>query len=91
MEELVRRDSDLASSRVTRITRGKHTRNRPLFPTDLQNLMPRLEVCDPIAPLFAFVSPCTRWWAELRFRCAAGGSTARGIHGADSNALKMAF
>jgi hypothetical protein len=53
MEELVRRGSDLADSRITR----GNTHKKPLFPTgDLQNLMPRLDVCDPSDCRVAFIS-----------------------------------
>jgi hypothetical protein len=34
----------------------RQTHKKPLFPTDLQNLMPHLDVCDPIDCRVAFIS-----------------------------------
>jgi hypothetical protein len=36
--------------------RQTHTRQKPLFPTDLQNRMPHLDVCDPSDCRVAFIS-----------------------------------
>jgi hypothetical protein len=73
MEELVRRRSRLLSANLN--TRGK-TSKRCLFPTDLQNLMPHLDVCHPSGCRLAFISrgqpqevasaasdaSAVRWW-----------------------------
>jgi hypothetical protein len=54
MEELVRRRFRFQISGNLN-TRGK-TSKRNLFPTDLQNLMPHLDVCDPSDCRVAFIS-----------------------------------
>jgi hypothetical protein len=54
MEELVRRGGTGCHS--ANLNTGGKTSKRSLFPTDLQNLMPHLGVCDPRDCRVAFIS-----------------------------------